>query len=156
MPRSQKATAAPFLQSGIKKYKDFELEEAIEDFKKGLEISPRDIALHFNIACAYSLTEQKEKAFQHLDQAVEFGFSDFEKIKTHDDLAYVRIQPEFDTFAEAGFRLTQPPVQPEETPAGPEQTDDKLLSQLKRLAELRDKGLITENEFVAEKQKLMR
>ena len=149
----------PFIQSGIKKYKDFELEEAIADFNKGLEISPRDIALHFNIACAYSLTEKPEKAFFHIDKAVEYGFSDFDRIRNHDDLAYVRIQPEFDAFAEAGFRLVEQkaeskdPIQ-EQQPSEPE--DDKLLSQLKRLAELRDKGLITETEFTAEKEKLMR
>ncbi len=156
VPERHKAN--PFKQSGIKKYKEFELEEAIEDFKKGLEINPRDIALHFNIACAYSLTEKTDKAYYHLDKAVEYGFTDFEKIRSHDDLAYVRIQPQFDAFAAAGFRLSHvtatstEPAKSEEAP--PE--DDKLLSQLKRLAELRDKGLITEIEFVAEKQKLMR
>lgn len=162
----ERTRANPFIQSGIKKYKDFELEEAIQDFQKGLEISPRDIALHFNIACAYSLTEKAQKAIYHLDKAVEFGFSDLDKIRTHDDLAFVRIQPEFEPFAEAGFRLapkpteeastpeTQTPPQKEEPPAEP--ADDKLLTQLKRLAELRDKGLITEAEFVVEKEKLMR
>lgn len=155
VPERQKANS--FKQSGIKKYKEFELEEAIEDFRKGLEINPGDIALHFNIACAYSLTEKAEKAYYHLDKAVEYGFTDFDKIRTHDDLAYARIQPEFDDFAAAGFRITQatsppPPPNPDEAPP----QDDKLLSQLKRLAELRDKGLITEIEFVAEKQKLMR
>ncbi len=149
----------PFKQSGIKKYKDFELEDAIEDFEKGLEINPKDIALHFNMACAYSLTEKADKAHYHLDKAVEYGFTDFDKIRTHDDLAYVRIQPQFDDFAAAGFRLSRPgapPVQQNVTQPSPEPQDDKLLSQLKRLAELRDKGLITEHEFVAEKEKLMR
>ena len=157
----ERTRANPFIQSGIKKYKDFELEEAIEDFKKGLEINPKDIALHFNIACAYSLTEQTEKAYYHIDKAVEYGFSDFEKIRTHDDLAFVRIQPQFDDFAAANFRLVEqskPQEKPDSAPASDsgEPPDDKLLSQLKRLAELRDKGLITEHEFIAEKEKLMR
>lgn len=145
----------PFKQSGIKKYKEFELEEAIEDFEKGLEINPKDIALHFNIACAYSLTEKADKAQYHLDKAVEYGFTDFDKIRTHDDLAYVRIQPQFDEFAAAGFRLSHSTPEPQSANQTTPQ-DDKLLSQLKRLAELRDKGLITEHEFVAEKEKLMR
>jgi TM2 domain-containing membrane protein YozV len=156
VPERQKIN--PFKQSGIKKYKEFELEEAIQDFEKGLQINPKDIALHFNIACAYSLTEKADKAYFHLDKAVEYGFSDFDKIRTHDDLAYVRIQPQFDDFAAAGFRLNKKPVQQpsETTPPEQEPQNDKLLAQLKRLAELRDKGLITETEFVAEKQKLMR
>jgi TM2 domain-containing membrane protein YozV len=148
----------PYVQSGIKKYKDFELEEAIEDFIKGLEINPADVALHFNIACAYSLTEQADKALTHLDKAVELGFTDFDRIKTHDDLAFVRIQPEFEDYEGANFRLISKSDQPsdKETPQAMEPTDDKLLTQLKRLAELRDKGLITEHEFVEEKEKLMR
>ncbi|HLF62485.1 MAG TPA: NINE protein [Saprospiraceae bacterium] len=153
VPERQKVN--PFKQSGIKKYKEYELEEAIIDFEKGLQINPKDIALHFNIACAYSLTEKTDKAYYHLDKAVENGFTDFDKIRTHDDLAYVRIQPQFDEFAAAGFRIHQPTPTPT-SQSTPEIQDDKLLSQLKRLAELRDKGLITENEFVAEKQKLMR
>jgi len=157
VPERHKAN--PFKQSGYKKYKDFELEEAIEDFKKGLEIAPKDIALHFNIACAYSLTEQADKAYYHLDKAVEYGFNDFDKIRNHDDLAYIRIQPQFDDFAKAGFRLQAQATQDAphtEEPEHEQPQDDRLLTQLQRLAELRDKGLITENEFVAEKEKLMR
>ena len=62
----------PYKINGIKKYKEFDLEGAIEDFKKGLEIQPQDISLHFNLACAYSLTEQVDKAYAHLDRAVAF------------------------------------------------------------------------------------
>ena len=47
----------PYKKSGVEKYKEYEYEGAIEDFKKALEIDPKDIPTHFNIACAYSLTE---------------------------------------------------------------------------------------------------
>jgi len=144
----------PYKQSGIKKYKDFDLEAAIEDFKKGLEIDPNDISLNFNIACAYSLTEQVDLAYQHLSKAVENGFKDFEKIKTHDDLAYVRIQPQFEEFETNGFRLIEQLQL--DAPKEDLLSDDLLLSQLKRLAELKEKGLITEKEFDIEKRKLMR
>jgi len=102
--RSSAMKANPFKNSGIKKYKDYDLEGAIEDFSQGLSINPKDIALHFNIACAYSMTEVKDKAYYHLSKAVELGFKDFEKIKTKDDLAFVRIQPEFDEFEESGYK----------------------------------------------------
>ena len=144
----------PYKQSGIKKYKDFDLQAAIEDFDKGLEIDRKDISLHFNIACAYSLTEQADKALFHLSKAVEYGFKDFNKIKTHDDLAFVRIQPEFEQFEANGFRTVKTPQL--EPPKENLLDDDILLSQLNRLAELKNKGLITEKEFLAEKQKLIR
>jgi TM2 domain-containing membrane protein YozV len=142
--------------SGIKKYKEFDLEGAIEDFKKGLEISKKDISLHFNIACAYSLTEKVDLAYSHLDKAVSLGFNDFEKIKTHDDLAFVRIQDRWEEFKNNGFRLqlkkeedALKPIEIQKTEQG---QDDVLLAQLKRLAELRDRGLLSEQEFVIEKK----
>ena len=152
-PGKHRKRVNPYKHSGIKKYKDFDLEAAIEDFVKGLEIDPNDIALHFNIACAYSLTEQADKAFSHLNLAVENGFKDFEKIKNHDDLAYVRIQEQFEEFEKNGFRLREKPLQLD-TPKEDLLSDDLLLSQLKRLSELKEKGLITEKEFLIEKQKL--
>ena len=160
-PVSSKDIQNPYKVNGIKKYKEFDLEGAIEDFKKGLEIHPKDISLHFNLACAYSLTEQVDKAYAHLDRAVSLGFNDFDKIKTHDDLAYVRIQDRFDDFQKNGYRLELPPVetQSKEVPEIPDESsvqDDVLLAQLKRLAELRDRGLLSEQEFLIEKRKLTR
>ncbi len=157
--------AAPFKNSGIKKYKEYDIEGAIEDFTKGLEINPNDVALHFNLACAYSMTEQKEKGFYHLSKAVELGFKDFDTITKKDDLAYLRIQPEFESFVQNGYQLTgnvrrastpqqksNPQAMPSHIPPG----DDVLLSQLNRLAELRKKGLLSQEEFEMEKNKLLR
>lgn len=153
----------PFKKSGIAKYKEFDLDGAIADFEQGLAISEGDVALHWNIAAAYSLTEKKNKAFFHLNRAVELGFNDFEKIQTHDDLAYLRIQPEFDDFKANGYKLGAKQAQQSRESKrleAPEQeanlTDDILLSQLNKLAELRKKGLLSEQEFVTERKKLLR
>jgi TM2 domain-containing membrane protein YozV len=160
VPRQQQLSVQnPHKITGIKKYKEFDLEGAIEDFNKGLELHPRDISLHFNLACAYSLTEQVDQAYSHLDKAVSLGFNDFEKIRTHDDLAYVRIQERFDEFQNNGFRLRQTSgVEAPDVNETKEETikDDLLLSQLKRLSELRDRGLLSEQEFMIEKKKLTR
>ncbi|MCZ2339423.1 MAG: hypothetical protein LC127_14775 [Chitinophagales bacterium] len=157
--------ANEFKNSGIKKYKDFDLEDAIDDFKKGLEILPNDVALHFNIACAYSLTEKKELAYDHLNKAVAYGLKDVERILTHDDLAYVRIQPEFDAFRASGFKVN--PFthlqQTQETDTSkvsePQQeipiADESLLAQLKKLSDLRNKGILSEEEFIHERKKIL-
>lgn len=154
----------PFKKSGIDKYKEFDIDGAIADFEQGLAISPGDVALHWNITCAYALQENKDKAFYHLEKAVQLGFNDFEKIQTHDDLAFLRIQPEYDGFKNAGYRMTGNRVrnsneEPKSSNAPikeEELTDDILLSQLNKLAELRKKGLLSEQEFVAERKKLLR
>ncbi|MBK7010696.1 MAG: SHOCT domain-containing protein [Saprospiraceae bacterium] len=141
------------------KSKEFDLDGAIADFLKGLEVDPNDVALNFNIACAYSLTEKKDEAYKHLSKAVSLGFNDFERILTHDDLAFVRIQPEFDAFKRSGYKVFQAPpkatstVETVQAEAG---ENDMLLDQLSRLAELRDRGLLSEEEFLLEKKKLTR
>ncbi len=140
----------PFRSSGLAKFKDYDYDGAIEDFQKALQINNEDVAVHFNLACAYSLTEEKEKSMYHLDRAVALGFKDFEKIRNHDALAFVRIQDEFEAFEENGFRLSSPKATAPRT-----QGDTELLDQLNKLAELRERGLLTEEEFVFQKKKLL-
>lgn len=158
-----KATA--YKNSGIKKYKDFDLQDAIQDFKSGLALTPNDPALHFNLACAYSLTEQKTLTFRHLALAVASGLKDVERILTHDDLAYIRIQPEYDAFRASGFRNI-PGVKADASKESQQVSehsqldnsplDDSLLSKLKKLSELREMGAISEQEFDFERKKVLR
>ena len=153
--------ANPFKNSGIQKYKDFDLEAAIEDFHKSLQIEPNDPAMFFNLACAYSLTEQKSKCLEYLELATKAGFNDYGRILTHEDLAYIRIQPEFEAFRdkitdprkilELEINRSKPTPKNDETPK-----DDTLLDQLNKLTELRNRGLINETEFVIERRKLLR
>ena len=114
-----------------------------------MEIEYNDIAVHFNLACSYSLLENADKAFFHLDKAVNLGFNDFKRIKEHDALAYLRIQKEFDAFEKNGYQFEEKLELPP-TPDSP-----NLLDQLQRLADLREKGLLTEDEFESQKKKLL-
>ncbi|MEM9821177.1 MAG: NINE protein [Bacteroidota bacterium] len=155
VPPKKQTKANPYKVSGMEKYRDYEFDAAIADFKKALQIDSKDIAVHFNMACAYSLLEEQQNAFFHLSRAVELGFVDFEKIKTHDALAFLRIQDEFDEFAQKGYRLSSASDStPEAKQEDLAQTSD-LLEQLNKLGSLRDKGLLTEEEFQVQKKKLL-
>lgn len=165
--KSRIRKAAPFKKEGIRQFKDYDYPAAIEAFEKALSIDDRDPATHFNLACALSLSEKAEQAFYHIDRAVACGFDDFHKIKTHDALAYLRIQNEFDTFERNNFRL--PPPEENQTtttntrkiaPEGQTEEDllnsqPNLLDQLKKLKELRESGLLSEEDFELQKRKLM-
>ncbi len=151
-PRPKPVRSNPHKKTGIEKYKEFDYEGAIEDFNKALEIDHSDASVHFNIACAYSLTEQKDKAFQHLSHAVANGFKDVEKIKTHDALAYIRVQDEFEPFVENGYRYRPKTREATKKPAA-EQGD--LLEQLNQLSKMREKGLLTQEEFEIQKKRLL-
>lgn len=142
----------PYKNTGVNKYKEYDIEGAIEDFEKGLKIEPNDVSLHFNLACGYSMQEEKDKSLYHLNKAIRNGYKDVEKIKTHDDLAFLRVQPEFEKFEANGYKMDGRINVKEDNLL----EDDLLLSQLNKLAELRNKGLLSEEEFAREKNKLMR
>ncbi len=157
--------AAAFKNSGIKKYKDFDLNDAIKDFNEGLALTPNDPALHFNIACAYSLLENKELSYKHLMLAVANGMKDVDRILSHEDLAFVRIQPEFDAFRISGFKTYPFGDLQNSNFDDKSQTvndpllsinDDTLLNKLNKLSALRDKGVISDQEFEFERRKVMR
>jgi tetratricopeptide (TPR) repeat protein len=147
----------PHKVSGLEKYKDYDYEGAIQDFKKALNVKYDDPAIHFNLACAYSIMESTENSFFHLDKAVEYGFEDFERIQTHDALAYVRTTDEYDQFAENGFRKVAQIEAPKEdllstpTPL----MDSDILEKIASLGELRDKGFLTDEEFNLQKKRLL-
>lgn len=150
----QKKAISPFKQSGIRNFRDYQYEEAIEDFKKALEYNYEDPATHFNLACCYSMVECAEDAFHHLEQAVSFGFSDVKKIHSHEALSYLRTQHDFDDFVENGYR--QPlPNQVVSTNTVEEELSGDLLEQIMKLGDLREKGILTEEEFTAQKKKLL-
>lgn len=151
-------------QAGLRYFKDFEYDRAIIAFERALEKNPADVASHFNIACSYSCEEDADKAFYHLDRAVALGFADFERIRNHDSLAFLRVQPRFEAFEASGYRLApdrsaeevvlENPIKDEALVELPEINDD-LLEQLQRLATLREKGLLTEGEFATQKKRLL-
>lgn len=151
-------------QAGLRYFKDFEYDRAIIAFERALEKNPRDVASHFNVACSYSCEENADKAFYHLDRAVALGFDDFERIRNHDSLAFLRVQKRYPDFENSGFRLApdrseeeivlKNPIKEEALVELPEINDD-LLEQLQRLATLREKGLLTEGEFATQKKRLL-
>jgi TM2 domain-containing membrane protein YozV len=136
-----------FVKSGKLKFLSYDYDGAIVDFSKALELNPREIAAHFNIACAYSLNENVEKALFHLDKAILYGFDDFEKLKNHDALAFIRVQPAYINFVKNGFSFSLNEAKDLNT---------KNTENIEKLEELRLRGLLTEEEFTIQKMKISR
>lgn len=152
--------ANPYKASGLQKFKEYDYEGAIEDFKKALDNQYGDPAVHFNLACAYSLCERPDPAFFHLTKAVHFGFVDFDKIESHQALAYLRTLPEFSEFVKNGYQRfsATSTLAKEELPletSAQIKKEEPLLDQIKRLSELRNKGILTEEEYVVQTKKVL-
>lgn len=144
----------PFIKSGARFYKEYELEEAAKDYAKALEIDPHNKEVLFNSAAIHSLLENTDKSMEMLQRLIKAGYNNFEKIEKHDDLAFLRIQPEFESFKANGYKSTAQAQIPAEQKDDLLQ-DDVLLSQLNKLMELRKKGFLNEAEFALERKKLM-
>ena len=158
----------PFKTSGIKRLKDFELDLAEADLIKALELSPDDFEIHYELGKLFSMTEKKQKSYYHLAKAVQLGFKNISEIRSIDELAYLRVQSDFEEFENSGFRqvpgngvisdIPQTPSQTNQSVEPPKNDllqNDLLLSQLNKLQELRRKGLLSDSEFEEEKIKLM-
>jgi class 3 adenylate cyclase/TM2 domain-containing membrane protein YozV len=143
-----------YFQKAERYYHDYRYQEAVENLIKAVEIKYDDPEAHFLLARCYSILENPEKAFAHLDVAVAFGLKDINKISKHEDLAYLRIQPEFDDFVKNGYRLLEElPTMPQEEEAKPS-SDPDLLEQLNKLQKLYEEGTLTKEEYLKQEKRL--
>jgi TM2 domain-containing membrane protein YozV len=153
---SKRPVSNPYKTKGTELYRDFDFQGAIEAYLKSLQIQEHDSQINFNLACLYSLEENAQAAFMHLQKSVEQGYANYDKIRTHDHLAFLRTQPEFEAFVRNGYTFArqQPQSLAAETPKVLELTDD-VIAKLERLASLKEKGILTEDEFQIQKMKLL-
>ncbi len=92
-----------FKKSGIVKLKEFEIDEALEDFHKALDANNKDPEIYFHMACAYSIQEKTELGFESLKIAVKHHLPNTEIILQHDMLAFLRINDAFEDFLTSNF-----------------------------------------------------
>ena len=85
-----------------------------------------------------------------------------DKIHTHDALAYLRSSKEFDDFIDRGYRSKPIYVAPEPYGAPIEEEEmmapqvaDELLQQIIKLGELKEKGILTEEEYIIQKKRIL-
>lgn len=145
----------PYKKWGVRKFRAGDYEGALVDFRRALDKNPNDMAVHFNLACCYSIFHDSDQALQHLAKAVELGFWDYDKIHHHEALEYLRRQDAFDNFVANDYRLprTLPEPEVEDSLELPPQPD--LLDQIAALGERMERGEISREEFDKEKRKLL-
>ncbi len=168
--RSSASELQSLKKRAIELFRDYEFEEAVEVFCDASELAPNDPSIHFNLACCYSMIEEAELSFQHLQKAVENGFDATKKIHSHTALAFLRTHPDFDNFVENGFKIIKALPTPQEniletSPVISEPNDsedqlqifeeDDLLTQIAKLGDLLEEGVLTQEEFALQKQKLL-
>lgn len=150
----------PYRQLGIERFRKNDFLGAVEAFQTSLKEDYENPSTHFNLACSYSMLELPEDAFFHLEKAVAFGFDDYHKIDKHHALGYLRTRPEYEAFVANDFQIPAGlPARADdllaEPPHKPEEHSLDVLDQLMQLGDLKEKGLITEDEFTKQKRRLL-
>ena len=133
--------AAKHYVEATKRRKKGDILGAIESINKAINMNPTFPSSHYKLATYYSLHTDKKEAFHSLSKAVELGFSDFNKIKTDEDLGWLRKQPEYTQFELNNFKTV-------ESKAG-------YIDELKELGELMEKNIITQEEFNTRKARIL-
>ena len=168
--RPMPLTANRAYKDGVKLLEDYRYREALEQFERARKASGDHPEILFRMACCNAVLEQKAELLEHLLRAIKNGFKDFDRIRTTDALAYFRIQKEYEAIEVSGF-VDWPAISEDETEAVVETVEktevpnveqsesvplstDELLFELKKLGEMRQNGVITEDEFLKRKQKL--
>ncbi|NND34577.1 MAG: hypothetical protein HKN76_18470 [Saprospiraceae bacterium] len=90
-------------EKGLVCLKQYDLQEALDHFKKSLDFDAKDPEIYFHMACAYSVLEMPLEGFRSLEKAVTNNLQDTEAILNHDMLAYVRMHPAFEDFSNSRF-----------------------------------------------------
>jgi len=142
-------------QDATHHFKNHEYREAIQTLDKALEIKYDDKKVHFLLAKCYSMLEINKKSLFHLDAAVAFGLP-IKKAKFDYALAHLRVSPEYRAFAENGYRILEVDIFLSESEASSDllSSSPNLLEQLKKLQELRNRGFLTEEEYLEQKKRM--
>jgi tetratricopeptide (TPR) repeat protein len=77
-----------------------EYEKALEQYKKALEIEPKNSIALYNVACAYSRMKKIEEALDALDRCVDAGYRDVGWMEKDPDLDNLRDEPRYKTIVQ--------------------------------------------------------
>jgi hypothetical protein len=153
------ASVDNLINQAVQSYNAKDYNNAIAILSRALAVTPTHNIVHFNLACLYSLTNQKSESFASLGKAVEYGYVNFEKIRTVADLQWIRSQAEYSEFVRHGYKFA-PAVNSANAKSDIiSKTQDSgngdIIEKIERLGKLKEQGHITEAEFDEQKKKLL-
>lgn len=131
-------------KNAIKADNEQNYDKAISILQEALSYNAKDSQTHYNLSLLFSKINNKEKAFTHLEKAIEFGYRNFNKIATSNDLEWLRKQPEYNKFITNGYKFDNT-----------QNIKSNYIEELKELGNLKEKGIITETEFEIQKGKIL-
>lgn len=82
--------------------------------KRLSKLEPRNETVWYNLACSHALMQQIDEAFEALSKAVEFGYRDYEWMKSDTDLDSLREDKRYESLLGYIFSETDAPCEDDE------------------------------------------
>lgn len=127
---------------------DKDLNKYLITLQESLSNDSTNPTTHFELACFYSLIEDENNAYQHLSEAVTFGFTNKERLQKEPDLKWLRHQSNYKEFVTNGYKFSSQEIQTSKS-------NTSYIDELKEIAKLKDEGILTEKEFNELKEKIL-
>lgn len=89
-----------FIRSANQLYKNEEYQKAAESYEKAIATGNASVNDFYNCACCWSLVNNKKKAIENLEKAVEAGFLEEEWLMSDSDFENIRDEEEFHQIVE--------------------------------------------------------
>lgn len=119
---------------------------AIDDI---LEVEPNNCYALMNAARVYSLMGDKDNAFRYFSLSVSAKYPNPDEMIMNSDFLLLKKSLEYQDFIRYGYKL------PTSLSLKSKNTSISLADELKKLAELKESGILTEEEFQVQKQRLL-
>lgn len=138
----------------IKLFLANDLDAALALLKRAVTLQPLNNKLYYNLACLYSTKKDINNCLASMQIAIENGYSDFNKINTYEKLAWMRNHELYKIFVANGYCISLT-TNKSQTTEETKSIDHSKIEALERLSNLKEKGMLTNEEFAEEKRKIL-
>jgi hypothetical protein len=128
---------------GKRRFLDKDYAGATQCYQQVIALHPKAPNSNFRLACIFSHQNNLEDSFKHLDLAIQQGFTDFALIQSTPELEQLRELPKFKQYVQNGYKTVD--YLPQED----------VVIKLEKLASLKEKGHLTDEEYQAQKKRLL-
>ena len=144
------------MKVAVRKFESKQYEKAITILDKVLSREQQNSAAHFYLACCFSMLRDTDDAFFHLEQAVNAGFSDIDRIEEDSALKFVRSQPRYQTFRQVFLGVPVPSLAAPSYNILEHPPVQSALDKIEDLGERLARGELSTEQFEEEKIKILK